>query len=163
MFFVKRFLIETLTKKYPFIAENDGLAVVSTDYKPKVNVPFNKRLKETKDLNDKVFELNDIIDVKGEKAQGNQLTRLKIKDITLLDVVEGEEWPEESVDEVISASNESIENNEVPLDVADDKNDKKSNENNVAEESKEGPVEMEWDVNDDNNQELDDNGQIKIF
>ena len=35
--------------------------------------------------------------------------------------------------------------------------------NNVAEESKEGPVEMEWDVNDDNNQELDDNGQIKIF
>lgn len=163
LFFVKRFLIETLTKKYPFIAENDGLAVVSTDYKPKVNVSFNKRLKETKDLNDKVFELNDIIDVKGEKAQGNQLTRLKIKDITLLDVAEGEEWPEESVDEVISASNESIENNEVPLDVADDKNDKKSNENNVAEESKEGPVEMEWDVNDDNNQELDDNGQIKIF
>ena len=82
-------------------------------------------MKETKDLNDKVFELNDIIDVKGEKAQGNQLTRLKIKDITLLDVAEGEEWPEESVDEVISASNESIENNEVPLDVADDKNDKK--------------------------------------
>ena len=163
LFFVKRFLIETLTKKYPFIAENDGLAVVSTDYKPKVNVSFNKRLKETKDLNDKVFELNDIIDVKGEKAQGNQLTRLKIKDITLLDVAEGEEWPEESVDEVISASNESIENNEVPLDVADDKNDKKSNENNVAEESKEGPVEMEWDVNDNNNQELDDNGQIKIF
>ena len=163
LFFVKRFLIETLTKKYPFIAENDGLAVVSTDYKPKVNVSFNKRLKETKDLNDKVFELNDIIDVKGEKAQGNQLTRLKIKDITLLDVAEGEEWPEESVDEVISASNKSIENNEVPLDVADDKNDKKSNENNVAEESKEGPVEMEWDVNDDNNQELDDNGQIKIF
>ena len=40
---------------------------------------------------------------------------------------------------------------------------KKSNKNNVAEESKEGPVEMEWDVNDDNNQELDDNGQIKIF
>ena len=163
LFFVKRFLIETLTKKYPFIAENDGLAVVSTDYKPKVNVSFNKRLKETKDLNDKVFELNDIIDVKGEKAQGNQLTRLKIKDITLLDVAEGEEWPEESVDEVISASNESIENNEVLLDVADDKNDKKSNENNVAEESKEGPVEMEWDVNDNNNQELDDNGQIKIF
>ena len=163
LFFVKRFLIETLTKKYPFIAENDGLAVVSTDYKPKVNVSFNKRLKETKDLNDKVFELNDIIDVKGEKAQGNQLTRLKIKDITLLDVAEGEEWPEESVDEVISASNESIENNEVPIDVADDKNDKKSNENNVSEESKEGPVEMEWDVNDDNNQELDDNGQIKIF
>ena len=88
---------------------------------------------------------------------------LKIKDITLLDVAEGEEWPEESVDEVISASNESIENNKVPLDVADDKNDKKSNENNVSEESKEGPVEMEWDVNDDNNQELDDNGQIKIF
>ena len=55
----------------------------------------------------------------------------------------------------------SIEKNEVPLDEADDKNDKKSNENNVAEEIKEGPVEMEWDVNDDNNQELDDNGQIK--
>ena len=164
LFFVKRFLIETLTKKYPFIAENDGLAVVSTDYKPKVNVSFNKRLKETKDLNDKVFELNDIIDVKGEKAQGNQLTRLKIKEITLLHVVEGEEWPEEtSVDEAINDSTENVENNEVAIDEAEDKNVKKSNENNDAEVSKEGPVEMEWDVNDENNQELDDNGQIKIF
>ena len=49
------------------------------------------------------------------------------------------------------------------LDVADDKNDKKSNKNNVAEEIIEGHVEMASDVNDYNNKELDDNGQIKIF
>ena len=53
--------------------------MISSHFKPKVNISFNKRLKETKDLKDKIVELNDVIEVKGEKAQGNQLTRLKGK------------------------------------------------------------------------------------
>ena len=59
-----------------------------------VNVSFNKRLKETKDLNDKVFQINNLIDVKGDKAQGNQLTKLKVKGISLLPIDENDSWPE---------------------------------------------------------------------
>ena len=93
LYFVKRFLVEKLTKKHSFIDSKDELVVVSTAYKPKVNVSFNKRLKETKDLNDKTFELNSLIDIKGDKAQGNQLTKLKVKDISLLPVDENDSWP----------------------------------------------------------------------
>ena len=35
LFFVKRFKVETLTKKYQFIGDNDELTVVSTHFKPK--------------------------------------------------------------------------------------------------------------------------------
>ena len=40
LFFFKRFKVETLTKKYQFIGENDELTVVSTHFKPKVNISF---------------------------------------------------------------------------------------------------------------------------
>ena len=81
------------TKSYSFIDENCELVLISVDYMPKVKISFNKRLKETKDLEDKIVSLNEIIDVKGDKAQGNQLTKLKVKDVTLVDIIPGEEWP----------------------------------------------------------------------
>ena len=88
MYFVKRFLIEVTTKKYKFIDESCELTLVSVDYRPKVKISFNKRLKETKDLKDKIVDINKVVDVKGDKAKGNQLTRLKVKEIKLMDVDE---------------------------------------------------------------------------
>ena len=84
IYYVKRFLIESTTKKVLFIPDDDKseLIVASTQYLPKVKIEFNKRLKETKDLPDKTEELNALIDVKGLKAQGNQLTKLKVKTIS---------------------------------------------------------------------------------
>jgi topoisomerase IV subunit A len=97
--YVKRFLCEvTADKRVSFISEAEGsyLDVVTTAYKPKVRIVYNKLLKETKNLPDNEVLLNDFIDVKGMKAQGNQLTRLKVKEIVLTHPVEGDEpWPED--------------------------------------------------------------------
>ncbi len=101
--YVKRFLCEVTTdKRVSFISESEGseLDVVSTAYKPIARVVFNKLLKATKNLPDKIIELDDFIDVKGMKAQGNQITKLKVKEILLEHPIEGDEpWPEEVINE----------------------------------------------------------------
>lgn len=135
--YVKRFLCEVTTdKRVSFISESEGshMDVVSTAYKPKARVIYNKLLKATKNLPDTVIDLDEFIDVKGMKAQGNQLTKLKVKEVVLEHPVEGDEpWP----------SDESI------------------NEENETEEAAEGSDEeggattMEWD--------MDDGDQPKLF
>lgn len=101
--FVKRFLCEvTADKRVSFISESPGsyLDVVTTARTPKVRIIYNKLLKETKNLPDNEVVLNDFIEVKGMKAQGNQLTRLKVKEIVLMHAIEGDEpWPEDAVTE----------------------------------------------------------------
>ena len=108
-------MIEITTKKYRFIDEGCELTVACVDYQPKVKISFNKRLKETKDLNDKIVDVNKIVDVKGDKAKGNQLTRLKVKEITLMDVLEGESWP--VVEEAIIVELENENNEPASLDL----------------------------------------------
>lgn len=99
--FVKRFLCEvTSDKKVSFISESEGsyLDVASTAYRPVVRIVYNKLLKETKNLPDNEVNIADFIDVKGMKAQGNQLTKLKVKEIVLTHTIEGDEpWPEDEV------------------------------------------------------------------
>ena len=175
LFFVKRFLVEILTKKHQFIDEGCELKVVSVAYNPKVNVSFNKRLKETKDLKDKVFELNKVIDVKGDKAQGNQLTKLKIKDIQLLPVSDDEEWPIEIEEEKVIVDIEETANIDVVASETDSSNES-TGEKEIVNESpadkekievntnSEGAVELEWEVDDKSiDEDLDDDGQMKIF
>jgi topoisomerase-4 subunit A len=72
--------------------------VVSTAFRPEIQVVFNKLFKETKNLPDLVLNLADLIEVKGIKAQGNQVTKSKIKEIVLTHAIgEGKEpWPEEA-------------------------------------------------------------------
>ena len=99
--FVKRFLCEvTSDKKVSFISEGEGsyMDVVSTAYRPMIKIIYNKLLKETKNLPDNELQIADFIDVKGMKAQGNQLTKLKVKEIVLTHSIEGEEpWPEDEI------------------------------------------------------------------
>ena len=169
LYFVKRFLIEVTTKKYLFIDESCELVIATVDYQPKVKISFNKRLKETKDLNDKIVDINNIVDVKGDKAKGNQLTRLKVKEITLMDVDEDGHWPVEEEPVLITAdeATDSVESNDTIEDkkainqpVVDTISNEESEELNVDTNS-EGPVELEWDV--DNDKAADEDGQMKIF
>ncbi len=100
--FVKRFTCEVMSdKRVSFISESEGsyLQVVSTAYRPEIRVVFNKQLKETKNLPDQVLNLADLIDVKGMKAQGNQVTKMKVKEILLThEIAEGKEpWPADEV------------------------------------------------------------------
>jgi topoisomerase-4 subunit A len=103
MHFVKRFLCEVTTdKKVSFISDSEGsrLDVASTAYQPTVKIIFNKLLKATKNLPDKEVRLDEFIDIKGMKSQGNQLTKLKVKEIVLAHTVEGDvPWPEDLVPE----------------------------------------------------------------
>ncbi len=98
--YVKRFTCEITTdKRVSYISESEGsyLDCVSTAKEPIVRIVYNKLLKETKNLPDNEVALAPFIDVKGMKAQGNQLTKLKVKEIVLTHPIEGNEpWPEET-------------------------------------------------------------------
>ncbi len=105
--YVKRFTCEiTQDKRVGFITEAPGsyLDVVSTAFRPEARIVFNKLLKETKNLPDQIVNLADLIDVKGMKAQGNQVTKMKVKEIVLTHPIDEspESWPqaEEIPDEV---------------------------------------------------------------
>jgi topoisomerase IV subunit A len=177
LYFVKRFLIEVTTKKYMFIDESCELILACVDYQPKVKISFNKRLKETKDLNDKIVDINKIVEVKGDKAKGNQLTRLKVKEITLVEVSDDDHWPVEEEQPLLNevVTSDSIDSPEANKDekIINEYNDnlipkEKSGELKVDTNS-EGAVELEWDVdiktendNDDDN-DADEDGQMKIF
>ena len=138
---------------------------------PKVKISFNKRLKETKDLEDKIVSLNEIIDVKGDKAQGNQLTKLKVKDVTLVDVIPGEEWPEEIISSETLEIKDDSKNVESNTDENNSTNNVDSPNNKILEEKEninldtnsETSIELEWDVKDEDNKESDEDGQMKIF
>ena len=183
LYFVKRFLVEVTTKMYSFIDEDSEFSLVAIDYKPKVKISFNKRLKETKDLEDKIVSLNEIVDIKGDKAKGNQLTRLKVKDITLMEVEPGDEWPQEDIHIEESAVIKNVQDSsnfenvqEIPSEniskssdeqITDlDKNNELEKQENIKIDTKsESPVEMEWDVdsNPNEDEDLDEDGQMKIF
>lgn len=138
--FVKRFLCEvTIDKKVSFISESEGsyMNVVSTAYRPKAKIVYNKLLKATKNLPDTEIEIADFIDVKGMKAQGNQLTKLKVKEV-LLDTKDEEPWPDE-VEKPVAESQAEM------------------NEDTNLEEG-ESPT-MEWDLDQDD----EDDGQAKLF
>ncbi len=98
--YVKRFECEiNNNKRVLFISETEGSAldIVSTAYRPEIRIIYNKHLKSTKNLPDTLLDLSSFIDVKGMKAQGNQLTKLKVKEVMLSHGIGAgtEPWPEE--------------------------------------------------------------------
>jgi topoisomerase-4 subunit A len=97
--FVKRFVCEVTTdKRVSFIGDNEEneLDVATTAYEPEVRIVYNKLLKATKSLPDKIVRLDELIDVKGMKSQGNQIEKLKVKEIELTHPIEGSTpWPGE--------------------------------------------------------------------
>ena len=136
MHYCKRFLCEVTTdKKTLFISEteNSHLDLVSTAYKPMARIVYNKLLKATKNLPDTELNLAEFIDVKGMKSQGNQMTKLKVKEVLLDHPIEGgEPWPEP--EKPVSTDDTTVEAIE-----------------DVASET------VEWDV------DKDDESQAKLF
>ena len=88
-YFAKRFLAENKNKEEVFISENKGsfLELISTDWRPVFELVFIKlRNKDQRPNLRIVFE--EFISVKGIKAQGNQLTPHKIKQVNTLESLE---------------------------------------------------------------------------
>ncbi|MFY0604490.1 MAG: DNA gyrase/topoisomerase IV subunit A [Flavobacteriaceae bacterium] len=123
-YYVKRFLVETTDKEEVFISEHpkSQLEIIATDYRPVAEIQFSKR-----SLNNTEVNFEDFIAIKGIKAQGNQLTTEKIKQVNLLDSLPYDEPQEPALEEVEVFEEEVIEN-KVPTD------DKK--ENSTSEEDK---------------------------
>ncbi|MFT6802848.1 MAG: topoisomerase-4 subunit A [Salibacteraceae bacterium] len=81
-YFVKRFLIEETTRKVSFISEQDDshLEVVTSDWRPVIQISFDKR---TNDREDESINMEEFIALKSYKAQGNRLTKYKVKSVDL--------------------------------------------------------------------------------
>ena len=118
--YVKRFECEVNNKKrILFISETEGstLDVVSTAFKPEIKIIYNKHLKATKNLPDTIIDLSTFIDVKGMKAQGNQLTKLKVKEVMLNHPIGKGALPWPDVEDVkLAPVQDVLEENVVTLD-----------------------------------------------
>ena len=113
-YYVKRFLIENVDKEELFISEHpkSKLEIIATDYRPMAEVVFSKRSLEKLSIN---FE--EFIAVKGIKAQGNQLTADKIKQVNLLDSLPYDEPEEISSEEIEVVEEEVVGKETLPLEI----------------------------------------------
>jgi topoisomerase-4 subunit A len=146
-FFVKRFLIENENKEECFITshEKSHLEIVSTDWIPVAEIEFAKeRGIDRKD--NLLVNLEEFISIKGINAQGNQLTKDKVNQINLLDPL-----PYEAPEEVHAEDIEVVDEENVSLE---------SDENVIIEKDNLTDSDLKDDNDDD---ELDEKGQIKLF
>jgi len=94
-YYVKRFVVENENREDVFISEheNSKLELISTDYRPVVEVVFAKVKGVQKESLS--VDLEQFISIKGIKALGNQLTADKVKHINHLEPLPYEEEVEE--------------------------------------------------------------------
>ena len=89
--YVKRFLIENESKEECFISEHAS--------KPIIELVYNKERNKEQRSNTSI-DIEEFISIKGIKAQGNQLTGYKIKQINILESLAFEEEKEEPYEEI---------------------------------------------------------------
>ncbi|WP_298152776.1 DNA gyrase/topoisomerase IV subunit A [Flavobacterium sp.] len=114
-YYVKRFLVEAENKEEVFISEhpNSQLEIVSTDYRPVAELIFTKVKGVQKE--NQTIDLEAFIAVKGLKAQGNQLTADKLKQVNLLEPLPYE-VPEEIVPEAEPSEEMDISEGDLQID-----------------------------------------------
>lgn len=143
MHYAKRFLCEVTTdRRVSFIPEEGAeLNAVTTAFEPEVRIIYNKQLKATKHLPDRLVRLDEFIEVKGMTAMGNQLERLRTREVVLNHSIGGDTpWPDqeegpEETEEVVDDAEETKGN---PIEKVETKTEKKE-----ATTKKEEPKETE--------------------
>ncbi len=151
LYYVKRFLIENEGKEEVFISEHpeSRLEIVSTDWKPIAEIEFTKERGKDRKPNLEI-NLEEFIAIKGITALGNQLTKDKVNQVSLL-----EPLPYEAPEEVPADNIEVVDETEVSN---DDNAPKASSDNKQESNSSNSSTD-----NDDNNFETDEEGQITLF
>jgi len=112
-FYVKRFLIENENKEELFISEHPKsyLELVSTDWKPMIEIEFPKpRGKEAKE-SEKV-DIENFIAIKGIKALGNQLITEKVKNINSLEPLPYEPAVPEKAEDIEVVDEQAVASND---------------------------------------------------
>ena len=89
-YFIKRFLIENQNRELPYLREGAKMIFITTEWRPIINIQFKKNKGE--ELNqEKKINVEEFIDIKGFKANGNRLltekkySRRKINKISLFE------------------------------------------------------------------------------
>ena len=89
-YFIKRFLIENQNKELIHLKDKCKLIFISTEWRPVINVKFKKK-KGERSNQEKKINVDEFIDVKGFKANGNRLltekkfSKMKINKISLIE------------------------------------------------------------------------------
>ncbi len=124
LFYVKRFLVENEDKEEMFITEHPKsyLEIISTDYKPVVELEFYKQRGKDQKENQEI-NLEEFIAIKGINAQGNQLTKEKVKQINLLEPLPFDEPEELPAEEIEVVDEENVKNNPETTDKKTDSKD----------------------------------------
>mgnify|MGYP001465628405 CR=1 FL=1 len=132
-YYVKRFLVENTMSRFSFISDNENsqLEVVSTDWRPQVEIVFVKE--KGKDRQTKIINIEEFIAVKGVKALGNKLTSKKVKEINLIDSLPYKE----QIDQEVELIEKIIEVAEKPLEVKTEIELEITNDLEVEKSSKE--------------------------
>ncbi|WP_405571345.1 DNA gyrase/topoisomerase IV subunit A [Winogradskyella sp. Asnod2-B02-A] len=149
-YYVKRFLIEQEGKEELFISDHadSQLEIVSTDWRPVADVEFTKERGKERKPNMEV-NLEEFISVKGINALGNQLTKDKINQISLLDSLPYEAPEEVHADELEVVDEETVKTSETSVEST--KNESKPKTSIKNEDG------------DDDDLEIDDKGQVTLF
>ncbi len=108
-YYVKRFLIEKEERVENVITDHakSHMELVSTDWRPLVELEFVKPRGKDAKPNLQV-DIEQFIVVKGIKAQGNQLTSDKVKNINILDPLPFEEPAEHDTRDIEVVDEESV-------------------------------------------------------
>ncbi|MFC4635857.1 DNA gyrase/topoisomerase IV subunit A [Dokdonia ponticola] len=148
-YYGKRFLIENPEKEETFISEHDQsqLELVSTDHRPVAELVFYKERGKDQKENESV-SMEDFIAVKGINAQGNQLYAQKLKQLNWLDPLPYEA-PEQTPKE--------------ELEVIDEETVSSENTDEAQKAPKATPTSDEKKAADEDDDNLDDEGQITLF
>ena len=159
-YYVKRFLIETPEKEEVFISENpkSRLEIIATDHRPVAEVLYSKR-----SIGNETVNFEDFIAVKGIKAQGNQLSIEKIKQVNLLESLPFEEPEEEKVEEIEVVSEEIVEEKMLPIEMPETVTKKPLLEELSAEEKAKIALQKSIEKKKSEEQKRDDENQIKLF
>ena len=149
-YYVKRFVIEQEGKEESFISDHKDsqLEIVSTDWRPMVDVEFTKERGKDRKPNMEV-NLEEFISVKGINALGNQLTKDKINQINLLDPL-----PYEAPEEVHADELEVVDEQTVSVDLDTD---------NTSKDNPQTKPSSNDDNDTDDDLDIDDKGQVILF
>ena len=153
--YVKRFLIENENREDSFITEHASsvLEIISTDWRPVAKVSFAKdRGKDRKE--DQIIDIEQFITLKGVSALGNQLTKIKVNQIDLMESLPYEAPLQIPADEIVVVEEEVVDKSDV-TDTAQQTGT--YNDTSLIEKSKEEPKASDSDL------DIDSEGQITLF
>jgi topoisomerase-4 subunit A len=157
-YYVKRFMIENENREDVFISDHASstLELVSTDWRPVVKLSFAKDRGKTR-REDQTIDIEQFISIKGVSALGNQLTKLKINQIDLMEPLPFEEPKETPADDIQVVDEEIITKTETNPSLETGEDSEHSNKNMSSEDS---PVKPDSTPS---NQDGDNEGQITLF